>query len=290
MKNIATSAFILSVLFSFVAHADGFKPKVVYGTDDRVDLFHVTNPVYLKAANSVGALMATAKLTSVDVNGMVQIYELEYGPMNHLCTDERFYVQPAAANCSGFLVGPDLIATAGHCMETQDYCTKYSWVFDFQVSSDNQTQVNVPETSIYTCKEIVAHVEDTANETDFALVRLDRPVTGHQPIPLRKDLGTTYGTKVVLAGYPSGLPLKLSEGSVTDFDTHRYWTNVDSFVLNSGSLIFNAQTGEAEGILDGGAHDYTFDAVNSCFRSFVLDPAGGEEIVTRIQAIIPYIK
>jgi hypothetical protein len=269
--------------------SDPYKSAVVYGSDNRLDLFEVTDPVYLNAANSVGALMATAKLQFHDAQGNVNIYSNEYGAMNHLCKDEKFYVQPAAANCSGFLVGPDLIATAGHCMSSQDYCTKYSWVFDFNVKTSTQTKVTVPQSSVYTCKEIVAHVEDRATETDFALVRLDRPVAGHTPILPRQDRGTTYGTKVVLAGYPSGLPMKLSEGTVTDFDEHQYWTNVDSFVINSGSLIFNAETGEAEGILVGGNHDYTLDNVNSCFRSFVLDPKGGQERVTRIQSVMPYL-
>jgi hypothetical protein len=266
---------------------------VVYGSDNRTDLFQVTNPIYQKAASSVAALMASAKLNppaaTLDANGDIHPYSLVYGQVDQLCTDERFYHQPDLANCSGFLIAPNLIATAGHCMETQDYCTKYDWVFDYTVSSDGQTSVTIPQANVYHCAKIVAHVQDDATETDLAIVQLDRAVTGHTPIALDPTSNLTFGDKVVLAGFPSGLPMKLSEGQVTDFDDHLYWTNVDDMVINSGSLIFNANTGNAEGIFVMGTHDFTLDPIlQNCFRMFTLAASGGLERVVKISALIPY--
>ena len=34
-----------------------------------------------------------------------------------LCADERFVHQPVPGWCSGTLIGPDLVLTAGHCVE-----------------------------------------------------------------------------------------------------------------------------------------------------------------------------
>jgi V8-like Glu-specific endopeptidase len=274
---------VFSLLFASLAHAS---PNVVYGKDDRVDLFHVTNPIYQKAARASAAMMANYKVEK-EVDGMIQIQTLPYGPTCRLCSDERFYKQSIAANCSGFLVAKDLIVTAGHCMTSPDFCSKYSWVFDFQVTSDDQSEYQISKDRVYRCKEIVEAKQDTGDSLDYAVIRLDREVTDRQPVSWRKDSNTKAGEKIVLAGYPNGLPLKLAEGLIQETNPNYYRANTDSFVLNSGSLIFNAVTGQAEGILVGGMHDYTFDNAASCFRVFKLDDVygAGAERVTRIQRL-----
>jgi V8-like Glu-specific endopeptidase len=282
--------FALVLVSSFAASPSFSSPKVVYGTDDRTDLFHVTNPVYLKAARASAAMMANFKVAN-EVDGLIKLDTLPYGPTCKLCTDEKFYKQSMAANCSGFLVAKDLIVTAGHCMTSPEFCSRYSWVFDFQVSSDEQSEYLIPKNSVYHCKEIVESKQDTGDHLDYAVIRLDRPVTDREPVKVRRDLNTVPGTKVVLAGYPNGLPLKLAEGLLQETNLNYYRSNVDSFVLNSGSLIFNAITGEAEGILVGGMHDYTYDGAAGCFRTFKLTDGygSGAERVTRIQRLLHLI-
>src|SRR5690606_25377246 len=49
------------------------------------------------------------------------------------CSSERFTEQPNPGMCSGFLIAPDLIATAGHCVTLDNFCEEYEWVFDYKV-------------------------------------------------------------------------------------------------------------------------------------------------------------
>jgi hypothetical protein len=48
------------------------------------------------------------------------------------CEGERFVDQPSPGSCSGFLIAPDLLVTAGHCSLVQDFCSKFRWVFGFE--------------------------------------------------------------------------------------------------------------------------------------------------------------
>ena len=94
--------------------------------------------------------------------------------------------------------------------------------------------------------------------TAYALVRLDRAVTGRRPLEIaRRDI-VTPGLPVYLLGHPSGLPRKITgNASGTDNQsTTRFTTNLDSFGGNSGSPIFASPSNLLIGILVEGRTDY----------------------------------
>lgn len=114
------------------------------------------------------------------------------------CPSVRFArSQGLSYTCTGFLVGPDLIATAGHCMvntgdtrnETEMYCKAYSWLFDYRQDVNSQ---NIDPANHYKCKRVICAVKDErAPFRDFALVQLERPVTGRCDVLNRcSDSGT----------------------------------------------------------------------------------------------------
>ena len=131
--------------------------RVIYGEDNRLDRYQVTGIIATLAESTV-ALMNS---TSVAWNGsgynlyVGQSFADAYSP---LCLSEPFHDQPATAWCSGFPVGPDLIATAGHCVGT-DTCApgggQAAFVFGYHMTNSTTVQSSVDPDDVYFCDEVV---------------------------------------------------------------------------------------------------------------------------------------
>ncbi len=268
--------FFLGALWAPVSFAS---PKIVYGKDDRVDTFASPSPLFRKLALSTAAQIHQDNIAFRAGNAELRGKSL--GEMYHLCSKERFYYQPFIANCSGFLVAPDIIATAGHCVESKDMCTQYRWVFDYKVDHEKQSNISVPESNVYKCREILIRKSDKA--LDFALVRLERAVNDRSPVKLANEM--KKGTPVVLIGHPSGLPQKIADNAVIkSISVTEFKANVDAFQINSGSAVFNAITGDLLGILVRGQKDYRTNRELSCTEPNTTDDQeSGEDIASYTQ-------
>ncbi|MBC77690.1 MAG: endopeptidase [Halobacteriovoraceae bacterium] len=259
--------------------------KVVYGEDNRVDVFESTNAMYVELANSTAAMISGSKVEENEDGGYdIVSRSLEEGG---ICSSERFAKQPMAANCSGFLVGEDLLVTAGHCIRNQSSCNKYKWVFDFKVEFDTQAEISVGKDSVYGCKDIVNRALDSWSKDDWALIRLDRAVEGRRFLEYRKSGEPAVGDNLVVIGHPTGLPTKIADGANVRALKDTYFTaNLDTYGGNSGSAVFNADTGVVEGILVRGERDYVYDSQNACrVTNVVADDEGRGEDVTYITNI-----
>src|SRR5215210_5858386 len=84
------------------------KQKVIYGTDNRVDLFQINDPLILGAADGVVALFDRSDVVD-NGNGTSTLQTQNFGTARNLCTTERFRDQPIGCFCSGFLVAPNII-------------------------------------------------------------------------------------------------------------------------------------------------------------------------------------
>lgn len=235
-------------------------PPIVYGDDNRIDTFESTSALYQRIAKSTAAMVPKEKMK---VRGnTVELLGQELGRQFRLCEKERYYHQPFVANCSGFLVAPDIIASAGHCFEDRSDCTQNSWVFNYKVDDAKQRHVSVSTSDVYKCTEILE--QSLTDKTDFALIKLDRPVIGVTPVKLAaKEI--TVGTKVVMIGHPSGLPQKITDQAVVKSVTAtEFKATLDAFQINSGSAVFNAENGELVGILVRGLVDYRTNKEYQC--------------------------
>jgi len=294
------SVAILASLTAFApqAQATGPRPEVVYGEDNRMDLFdsHVPDS-WRKLARSTAVLMRSSDLTpdstpESTISGQMNVHSENYGEAMALCPDERFREQPSAGFCSGFLVGPDILVTAGHCMDSQTRCETTSFVFDFGYLSANDDLSSVPESNVFRCKAIIAQELDRETKSDFAIVKLDRPVQGREPLKYRASGDTKRGTNLLVIGHPSGLPTKVAaDAQVRSSDTSDpfFVANLDTFGGNSGSAVFNADSGEVEGILVRGEMDFRF--VDGCNKSNHCEKDGcrGED-VTRATVFAEYME
>ncbi len=257
-----------------------FERMVVYGEDNRRDIFEVTDKNLISLAQSSASMIHPRNLLSLG-HGQYGIYEEK--PFRHLCSYERFAKDPQVANCSGFLIGEDLLLTAGHCMRDTYDCEGYKWVFNYANKNEDKNII-IGEEDIYGCKEVI---ETALNKVDdYALIRLDRSVIKQKPLEYRKSGSISFDDKVFLIGNPTGMPLKITDsGDVVAKSESRFVTNLDSYEGNSGSAVFNSQTNLVEGILVSGESDYKYDKSQKCYYSNVLGEAYGREAVTKITRV-----
>lgn len=244
--------------------------KILYGEDDRLDVYQESDGERLQWAASVCALVNVANLTE-NGDGTYTASPDAYIQLGvPACEEEPFGTQPVVANCTGFMVGYDLIATAGHCVDSFSLDTT-RFVFGF-IMIDADTPVLIFDASqVYKGIEIVDWA--LGNGLDHAIVRTERYITapGAEPLPLRREGEIEVGTPVGVIGHPSGLPMKVAFGEntyVRDNDPEKeYFTaNMDAYGGNSGSPVFNDLTGEVEGILVRGPKP-GFRLQGDCFVS-----------------------
>lgn len=248
----------MGLMAAQVVHADPKNSRVIYGEDNRIETFEASAQ-FQKLAKSTAGMIRTVKTISVDKHTMLPPYTLSHD-MN-LCEGEKFADQPSAVSCSGFLVGPDLLVTAGHCITTQNDCDEVSWVFDYKVKDKNgKTDVLVKNENVYKCSKVLEAklYSDKNSKIDYSLVRLERVVKDREPLKFRTSGKIDLKADITVIGHPSGLPQKVASGAqvLENSTEHFFKTNLDTFGGNSGSAVFNDKTGEVEGILVRGAKDY----------------------------------
>lgn len=256
--------------------ANAVETKVIYGADDRQDYFQVSEDAWKLRADSTVALIRAANVTLQD--GVANIKTVSYGAGMGLCKSEPFFEQETAAFCSGFLVAPDTIVTAGHCVRNQSSCDATKFVFGFRLAATAAQPRSVPADMVFSCRELVHSVANPTGE-DFAIVRLDRAVTHTPPLPFRTQGAIGEGEGLTVIGHPAGLPLKMAAGAnVRKLNAEFLVANLDTYGGNSGSAVFNSVTGELEGVLVRGEMDFVYK--DGCRVSNVCDAAGcrGEDV------------
>ncbi|MBI4601154.1 MAG: trypsin-like peptidase domain-containing protein [Planctomycetes bacterium] len=241
--------------------------KVIYGQDDRREV-HQADPALRKVWESTAALVPAGDV----VDNGDRTYSLPpetFGEQAGLCPGEPFAAQPAPAVCSGFLVGPDLVATAGHCAGLPSLCAQAVFVFGFGMVKPGEVPLRIPASQVYRCAGIAGALspDDPEDLVDWALVRLDRPVPDREPLRVRRTGKVPDSQALVLIGHPAGLPAKIAGGArVRDNSSPETFTaNLDSFAGNSGSAVLNADTLVVEGILVAGEVDFVEDG--GCLRT-----------------------
>jgi V8-like Glu-specific endopeptidase len=305
MNKVSLHSLIAAaLLLPSIAGAAG---KSIYGDDDRLDYFEAP-PQMRQLADSVVSLWPSKQVKAVD--GGFSLATIGFGAALKLCPGEKFAEQPIGAFCSGTLVGPDLIMTAGHCITDEKSCADARFVFGFNIDqAGGKARTTVPSKDVYTCKSIVKRALDKQpsglfgtgiaiigallnkqSGPDFALIQLDRKVEGRKPLPVNRG-EAAKGDRIFVIGHPVGLPVKVAgNASVRDTSFKSFFlTDLDTFGGNSGSAVFNASTGKIEGILVRGAQDFTDTPAGCKVQTRVGQGDGKGEAVTKISVLSKYI-
>jgi hypothetical protein len=275
------------------AEEETTSPKVIYGKDDRIEEYEVTDSDYLHAGDSTVMLVYWADLTN-NGNGTYTLpsktfaqWYLDLDPLgtgHALCSDEPFRNQPAPGVCTGVLVAPDIIATAGHCAACETI-SDYAVVFGFVMNNQSTAQLTISENDVYRCSQVVAYHD---SYPDWALIRLERNVTTHVPLALRRTGKIADSQALLVVGHPWGIPRKYDDGGIVRDNTQQvfFQANLDTYIGSSGSPVFNQSTLDIEGVLSTGKQDFVTDPGGTCDRSHVCPDSGCPdwETVTRSTA------
>lgn len=267
---LKTQITILMALTAIAARADVqsiSSAKIIYGIDNRIETFESSSRDQSLASSTAG-MIETSKLVEIGEKYMLPPKNIQ--DSMGLCSDQRFSDQPTSVICSGFLVGPNLLVTAGHCVTSQERCEEVSFIFDYALKeTTKKADILIDKKNVYKCSKVIeAKLENIGSDKrDYALVKLDRVVEARSSLEVRTSGIINEKEELVIIGHPSGLPQKVSDGAKVfenDSEKSYFQTNLDSFGGNSGSAVFNNKTGVVEGILVRGARDYVNDSVKQC--------------------------
>ncbi len=260
-------------------------PKVIYGVDNRREVYEVSQKWQELAASTVTIIRSDRIDSVVGNDNLYKVSGPTYGVKENLCHSEPYREQKSVAHCSAFLVAPDIVATAGHCIRDKAHCRTLAFVFDYQKNKKGNYNYEIPKKNFYACDDIIEKEENSGLQLDYALIRLTKKVKDRKPLALRKSGRPSLGDEMVVIGHPYGIPKKVADQGFVIKNNHPsfFKADLDTFSFNSGSAVINATTFKVEGILVRGEEDFVFDGSQMCNRSKVCAPGecNGED-VTRI--------
>ena len=312
MKNFLPILFTALMIMPSFASAS----RIIYGDDDRQD-YSDSSSAMQSLADSVVSIWDKDYVLSKD--GKSYLATVTFQKRVGLCDGEVFGQQPAGAFCSGTLVGEDLILTAGHCITDSASCAKARFVFGFNDKAvknikpfnENVSLVPVDNNDVYSCSSIVKrNLGKQHNSTvgmiwdyimyqhdkvapDYALIKLDRKVKGHKPLPVERSKKLNEGDSIFVIGHPVGLPVKVAGGATIRNNKPKnfYLTDLDTFGGNSGSAVFSSATNKIIGILVRGSTDFVDapDGRSCMIQNRVPQDYGKGEAVNRLAPVLKYI-
>jgi V8-like Glu-specific endopeptidase len=277
--------------------------------DDRIDFFNAVS-IEQAAADSTLLLTRTANIFqnpqssgptkdptfSVKTirNAMCDDKQVDdYNKEHH--TDlmhQRFRDEPINAGfCTGFKIGVDLVATAGHCVKSDDDCKSISLISGYHVRSvGDDPSKSISKSQIYACKKIVG--SGGAGQSlgkDWTIIETNNPLTDVQTAQLAKPPSVQKADAVTVVGYPMGLPSKIASDAAVLYLANDYFESyVDTFGGNSGSPVFRTDAlrqGQviAEGMLVQGRSD--FEITSPCYLSKQYPANSGGEDALYVAAV-----
>ncbi len=273
---LATSLLVAAAVSPAAARAHDLvsRPQsVVYGSDDRVEVAAHPDPaVRALASRSVVSLVARPAI--VPGSSTLGLFDGPYSARigandgardTGLCDDERFANEPAPAYCSGILIAPNVVLTAGHCIDDA-LCPAIDVVFGFFAREDG-SGIPIPAANLFSCRSVIARGDESSPDSgDFAIFTLDRPVAEPLgPAGIAGTGGLAVGTPLLMIGSPLGLPQKVDDGgrvrSTEGYEPGAFTATTDSFAGNSGSGVFVQRDGVRglAGILVAGEADLETD-------------------------------
>ncbi|MDO9181187.1 MAG: serine protease [Bacteriovorax sp.] len=303
LKTIIWSFISSLLLYMHLTASAGSIPNfegtdAIYGKDDRSFIDKKFNVKMLELSKSIALIVSKDAVQKNFLYSLIKGQVLSDTTGINLCLDEVFSNHHTVYGCTGFLIGEDLLASAGHCFMNQSDCDNKLIAFNVQTRNETKNGYRIFNKNIYECSEIINHVFDDDGIQDYSVIRLKKKASGIKPLKLRRKGQIATSDQVFMIGHPLGLPLvKTTNAIVNDIsEAHSFKTTLDSFEGNSGAPVFNSKTFEVEGVLVRGEEDFLQDQAHQCYRYQVYDqgtidsPSIRGEGVNRISDLLPFLK
>lgn len=252
--------------------------KAVYKTDDRVDLFGLQPDDRVRLLfDSVGGTFEAHRVTIH--NGVAKLRLRDYASVYGVCSDDPFYGQACGPEATCWLIDEQHVVTAGHVFERtfKSTSSNFAIVFGFYLTDKTQSLKEVPADNVYFGTAATSKWSEDGE--DWAVIRLDRPVSGRRPLTLATQ-DVTKDDVVAVLGHPCRLPLKYAGNAVVTnaSGNDRFLATLDAFGGNSGSPVFN-DSFEVVGLLAKGEPDWV--SLEGCQHAAVYPTTGpqGEEVM-----------
>jgi hypothetical protein len=262
------------------SHVARLEEAVVYGTDDRHELYEETDE----------ALNAIARNKVVGLVPMDRVREGVSGPefealsareVFGLCSGERYADQPSVPVCTGVLIG-DFVLTASHCLRALD-CENTLLVRGFYYETPGVLR-SLGADDVRRCSQVIALETSGADGSrlDYAWLGLDHPFETDGELTLASAGSAAVGSRLITIGHGAGLPTKVdASGTLIDGRTQSrdyFVAEIDNFVGGSGAGVFDEQ-GKLLGIAVRGRSDFDVTA-DGCNTARTLPAGSGAEEVT----------
>lgn len=266
-------------------HAAYFAPH-----DDRRDPHVGPRPAraVLAHARRVCQIVSASALEFLS-DGTVRLHHQIYGSYNALCRTEPFWEQPTvmerraesydAFGYTGYLLAPHALLTCWHGWEHMAYEPQFA-VFDYAIEPGRADPTRLPADRVraiapYPLARAPAGAGESPCDGDWVVLRLEERVSHLADLPAARVDTTRRGRSVYTLGHPRGLPLKLAtSGRVLAVEACVFRTDLDTYVGNSGSPVFDARTHALVGVvIEGQKDEGDFEAVPSlgCYVSNRID-------------------
>lgn len=211
----------------------------------------------------------------------------KYLDKKSLCSGQTFADKLVADDtvCTAFLVGRDVMITAGHCIDDTNR-TEKKFVFGFR---GDTPQTHFTADDIYSA----ASVTSVIGTPDYAIVKLDRTVCNRDPVEMESTHSLAKGDRVYVIGHPAGLPLTFANDSkVRSAGDDLFVANLDVLGGNSGSPVFLESSDKVVGIVVDGDDGYldigTCTILRECPITKKPIPFCEGEGCTPIKAVAPF--
>ncbi len=231
-------------------------PSIIIGTDDRYSVAEIssvccnTRSIGILVKKSTREKNEDERLHFYQKTPFADYLKKQYAkdyPNAQLHPNLRFKDENVLAGALGtaFIIGENKLLTCKHCVEN---ITEEEVHVVFGYENPNQIS-GFLASDVYACKKITRF-----EDIDLAIIETTEPIMGRDALKLASKFSPKENYRLYALGFPEGLAMKIAmNGTTKDFyeKSSGFKSDLDLNNVNSGSPVFDIESGEVIGIATG---------------------------------------
>lgn len=180
-----------------------------------IDTGSSVSPLYLDPTKPY--VKTPPKVNGVPVDPYSGVVFLQ---MKHRRVDEDGFERIGYSRATGFLVAPDVVVTAGHCMDSVDCeipeIRIYPYINSYIRPSWNYVTDYVHPAS-WICYEYSSAIRDESidqTEHDWCVIKLQQPITDAYNFACSYNIDEVLGQEISMSGYPNCIDVTCTKHTV----------------------------------------------------------------------------